>query len=251
MSGLTNDAFLGGQLMLRQPRNGYRAGVDPLFLAAAVPARPGETVLELGTGIGTALLALGQRVNGLHLVGVELQEAYAQLARYNATQNAIQAEIVTADLTNLPSKVKERSFDHVIANPPYHRRDAGIAAADSGRERGRGEHTPLADWIETALRRARTGGRVTLIQRAERLQEILRAATEMGSISIHPLQPRIGRPARLVVITGQKGAKGSLKLHAPTLLHSGPAHETDAPDYSPDADAVLRSGASWPWVALD
>ncbi|MFO7806744.1 MAG: methyltransferase, partial [Paracoccaceae bacterium] len=72
MSALTQDAFLGGQLYLWQPRRGgYRAGVDPVLLAASVPAQAGETVLELGCGVGAAMLCLHARVKGLQLTGVE------------------------------------------------------------------------------------------------------------------------------------------------------------------------------------
>ena len=73
MSETREDAFLGGRLTIRQPVRGYRAGADPVFLAAAVAAKPGERVLELGCGVGTALLCLGARVAGLDLTGVERQ----------------------------------------------------------------------------------------------------------------------------------------------------------------------------------
>ena len=56
MSEIVEDAFLGERLRIRQPATGYRAGSDPVFLAASVPALPGQSVLELGTGAGTALL---------------------------------------------------------------------------------------------------------------------------------------------------------------------------------------------------
>ena len=65
MTELTRDAFLGGRLHLWQPVNGYRAGVDPVLLAASVNARAGQAVLELGCGGGTAMLCLGKRVSGL------------------------------------------------------------------------------------------------------------------------------------------------------------------------------------------
>ena len=55
---LSCDAFLGGRLRIWQPRAGYRAGIDPVMLAAAVPARPRQSVLELGCGAGTASLCL-------------------------------------------------------------------------------------------------------------------------------------------------------------------------------------------------
>ena len=115
---LTRDGFLGGALHLWQPRKGYRAASDPVFLAASVAARPGARVLELGCGAGAALLCLGRRVDGLDLSGLELQPGYADLARRNAAANGIEAWIIEGDLAEMPATLRQESFDHVIANPP-------------------------------------------------------------------------------------------------------------------------------------
>ena len=96
--GLTRDAFLGGALSVWQPRRGYRAGIDPVLLAAAVPAVAGQSVLELGCGAGVASLCLGRRVPGLVLHGVEIQQDYANLARRNGAENDIGLTVTTADL---------------------------------------------------------------------------------------------------------------------------------------------------------
>ena len=72
LDALTEDEFLGGQLRLLQPRHGYRAGMDAVLLAASVPAEPGQAVLDLGCGVGTAGLCLARRVEGLRITGVEL-----------------------------------------------------------------------------------------------------------------------------------------------------------------------------------
>ena len=142
MSAVTEDGFLGGRLRIRQPKRGYRAGMDPVLLAAAVEARAGERALELGCGVGVALLCLLHRVPGLHGTGVERQGDLAALAEVNARANGAAARIVTADVAALPAALKVESFDHVLMNPPFFERHAGSAAADAGREAGRGE-----DWL--------------------------------------------------------------------------------------------------------
>ena len=120
----STDGFLGGRLRLAQVP-GYRAGADPVFLAAAVPAAPGESVLELGCGAGTALFCLGARVGGLHLVGLERDAEAAALARANAAANEIAAEIVTGDVAAMPDALRAESFDHVMMNPPFFRSGPG------------------------------------------------------------------------------------------------------------------------------
>src|SRR4030081_3318700 len=87
----TEDAFLGGQLRLRQPKSGHRAGHDAMLLAAATPARSGDRVADLGAGVGAAGLAVAKRVSGIDLVLVEIDETLAGLARGNATANRIAA----------------------------------------------------------------------------------------------------------------------------------------------------------------
>lgn len=245
-SGLTLDRLIGGRLALWQPRQGYRAATDPVLLAAAVAAKPGQRVLELGCGAGAALLALGLRVPGLHLTGVERQPAYADLARRNAALNGLAARIACADLTRLPAELRQ-PFDHVLTNPPWFD-PADPAASDPGRDAAQREETPLADWLAAALRRLAPGGWLTLIHRAERLPAILAALTPAaGAIAVRPLAPRTGRPAGRVLLQARKGARGPFRLLAPLVLHDGPSHLRDAEDFSAAARAILRDGGALGW----
>ena len=99
---LTHDAFLCGKLHLWQPKQGYRAATDAVLLAAACPAKAGESVLDLGCGVGAASLCLASRVTGLMQSGLELQEDYAALARQNAAENGVALNVVVGDLTDMP-----------------------------------------------------------------------------------------------------------------------------------------------------
>jgi tRNA1(Val) A37 N6-methylase TrmN6 len=247
---LSLDDFLGGRVKLWQPRGGYRAGVDPVLLAAALPAREGEQVLELGCGGGQALLCLGARVPGLGLTGVELQPDYANLARRNGRQNGQVLEVVEANLANLPKELRQRQFDHVLANPPYYRTGAHSPALDAGRQIALGGDTPLSVWIETAARRLVYKGYLHMIQRADRLPEMLSACQAcLGSLEILPLAPRQGRPAELVLLRARKGGRADFRLHAPLILHEGLHHTADAESYRPEVRAILREGAPLIWPA--
>ena len=242
MTETTHDAFLGGKLHLLQPKRGYRAGVDPVLLAAAVPARSGQSVLDLGCGVGAAALCLGARVAGLDLTGVERNPIYAELAHRNGLP------VVEADLAALPPELRNRSFDHVIANPPYFDRGRSTASEEQSREDALGIDTPLDVWVDVAARRLKPKGYFHMIHRAEALPDLLRlTSARLGSVEVLPLVPRAERDAELIILRARKEGRAKFRLVSPVVLHSGMHHFRDADDYTPLISMVLRNGAPlWP-----
>jgi tRNA1Val (adenine37-N6)-methyltransferase len=238
---LTCDAFLGGRLRLWQPRSGYRAATDPVLLAAFVPARPGERVLELGCGAGTAALCLAARVGGLELHGLELQPAYAALARRNAATNGIALAVHEGDLRRPPAALRGSGFEQVLANPPF-QPPGTTGPADPGRDLAHRENdATLADWIDAGLRRLKPGGRLTLIHRTARLGAILAGLEgRAGAVEVLPLAGREGRPAERVLVRARKASRAPLTLWPPFTLHAGTSHDADRDSYTAAAQRVLR-----------
>ncbi|SME89583.1 tRNA1(Val) A37 N6-methylase TrmN6 [Tistlia consotensis] len=238
------DAFLGGRLTLFQPAAGYRAAIDSVLLAAAVPAAPGERLLELGLGSGAAALCLLARVPGCRVVGLELQPLLAALARRNAATNGLagRLEVVEGDLRRLPAALG-RGYDRVFANPPFH--EAASPAPDA--QRAAAHHLAagsLADWVGAALRCLRPRGTLSLILRADRLPEVLAAlAGRAGDLRLLPLWPKPQRPARRLLLQARKGARAPLTLLPGMLLHEPDGRFTLA------AEAVLRDAAALPLAA--
>ena len=242
---LSCDDFLGGRLKILQPRRGYRAGVDPVLLAASVPAAPGDSILELGCGVGVASLCLGARVPDLALSGVEIQDDYAELARRNASANGQDMDVITGDVAEMPQSLRQQQFTHVIANPPYFNRNSGSSAPDAGREAALGEVVPLSVWIRAAAKRAAPKGTVTFIHRAERMPDLIgEMAQYLGSLELMPLIPRPGRAARLVLLRGRKGGRADFRLHDGWVLHAGVEHGSDRENYAKATASVLRAGAA-------
>lgn len=247
----SRDLFLGGRLTLHQPLSGYRAGVDPVLLAASVPARAGQSVLDLGCGAGAAMFCLGARVAGLDLTGLELQPHYAALARRNAAENDIPASVEEGDIAAMPAPLKARQFDHVIMNPPYYDRSRGSSAPDLARETALGGGSvPLSQWVDAAAKRLAPKGYLSVIQRAERLPELLNAVSaHLGSLQLMPLWPRPTRDSQLVILRARKGGRADFILHSGLLMHDTPTHEGDHESYSAPIRAVLRDGAALPFPA--
>jgi tRNA1(Val) A37 N6-methylase TrmN6 len=238
---LSCDDFLDGRLRLWQPRRGYRAATDPVLLAAFVPARAGQRVLDLGCGAGTAALCLGRRVEGLELHGLELQPAYAELARRNATENGIALTVHEGDLRKPPAALRALNFDHVLTNPPFHAADV-TPAEDPGRDTAHREAIAgIQDWVAAGLRRLVPGGRLALIQRSARLAEVLAVLHgRAGEVQVLPIASRARRPAGRILLRARKASASPLLLLPPLTIHEGSAHLGDGDDYTGEARAILR-----------
>lgn len=232
ISQYTEDAFLGGQLQLRQPKTGHRAGHDAMLLAAATFACPGDRVVEFGSGIGAAGLALARRVRGIDLVLVEIDPGLASLARDNAAANAIAADVAVLDVTSPASDfaavgLTPDSTDVVLMNPPFNDSRRHRASSDSARAAAHvAAPRTLATWIGAARRILRSGGRLTLIWRAEGLAEVLSELEHgFGSVAILPVHGEATRPAIRVLIGAIKGSKAASKILPALMLNdeiSGP-----------------------------
>ncbi|MES2665293.1 MAG: methyltransferase [Pseudomonadota bacterium] len=239
---LSDDKFLCGRLALLQPVKGYRAATDPVLLAAACAAKPGDRVLDLGCGAGAAALCLAARVPGVQLWGLEVQPDYADLARRNAARNDVPMQVVTGDAGNIPAELRIE-FDHVITNPPYYP-PGGTPSPVPGRARAMQVDMPLTDWVQAAGRRLAPGGWLTLICGADGLPQVLAAmGDKLGSVAVLPLVARQNRPALRVIVQARKTGRAAFRLLAPFVLHDGPAHAGDREAYTQEASAVLRGGS--------
>lgn len=237
----TDDKLLDGRVILRQPVKGYRAAIDPILLAAAVRAAHGRRVLDAGCGTGAASLCLAARLPHATITGLEIQDAYAVLARESAGLNRMEdrVRIVTGDLAGPPDL--GAPFDVVMTNPPFgvaKENGGGTPPPDAGLATAHMEsHLGLAGWIKTCLKLLTPHGRVVVIHRADRLSELLAAlAPATGDIRVLPVFPKAGDAARRVIVDAGLGRRTP-----DTLLPGLVLHESDG-RFTAAADAVLRGG---------
>ncbi len=237
MQPVTEGTLLGGRVRFAQPVQGYRVAIDPVLLAAAVPAAPGQHVLEGGLGAGAAALCLLARVPGACVTGIEIDPTLAAIAARNAAANEAALTVETADLL----RFRQGRFDHAMANPPYQRSDSGSASPVPSRRRADREATPdaLAAWVGALSRRLTPRGTLTLVLPAARLSDAAQAmrAAGLGAIVLLPLWPHAGEAANRVLLQGRKAARGPDRVLPGLVLHQADGR------FTPDAQAVLRDGA--------
>lgn len=247
---LTDDRLLDGRVVLRQPRHGYRAAIDPVLLAAAVPARAGERVLDVGAGVGAAALCLAARLPGVSVTGIEIDPALASLANANAEAAALadRVRVLAGDVADPAGPIPaEDVFDHVLTNPPYLEAGRADRSPDAVKDRAHVESgADLACWLDYCLARLRRRGTLTVIHRADRLDALLarlhgRRRDPVGGITIFPLWPKDdGRAAKRVIVQARKGGR------APTVIASGLVLHRPDGGFTAAAQAVLRAAAPLP-----
>jgi tRNA1(Val) A37 N6-methylase TrmN6 len=249
----TEDAVLGGRLVLRQPRRGHRVGHDAILLAAATGAKAGEHAVDLGAGTGAAGLALAARVPGLSVTLVEIDPALAALAADNIRRNRLadRARAVVLDATAparafAAASLPPGSAARVLMNPPFNDPAARNVSPDPAR---RLAHVAaaggIAPWLRSAERLLGPRGSLTLIWRADGLADVLAAlARRFGAVTVQPVHPRPDAPAIRILVRAVKASRAPLALLPALILADAVGRPTA------EADAVLRHGAALPLAAL-
>jgi tRNA1(Val) A37 N6-methylase TrmN6 len=246
----TSDAFLGGRLILSQPKHGFRAGLDSVILGASVAATS-TTLLDLGAGVGTASFVALAHATAKRATLAEYNPVIAALARENAANNGfaekcsiIEVDVAAKGSARIEAGMAENAFDTVIANPPFFAHGAGTLAKGEYRSVARHMDEQTLDlWVKTAATSAAAGGEVIFVYPATSLAILLASFTKrFGAISILPLCPRAGEPASRVLVRGIKGSRAPLSLLASRNLHLDEGRH-----FAPGFEAIFRGTDTLHW----
>ena len=244
-SSFTEDRILNGRLVLRQPRKGYRAGLDAALLSAACDIASGARVLEAGCGPGAALLAAALRRPEGRFTGLERDPEALALARDNIAANglAARASVMAGDVSHRFSTLGLEPFDAAMANPPFFDDPGAIRGPAPEREGAYLADGGLQAWTRFLLKAVREGGALTLIHRADRLADILALlGAGAGSFRIRPIQPFADEPAKRVLVRAIKTGKAPLVLLPALVLHA-----RDGAKHTAQVEAILRGEADLGW----
>lgn len=230
---------LNKRVKLIQPSTGFRTSMDSVLVAAACPAKPGDTILDLGCGVGSAGLCVLYRVPETTLTGIDIQANHIKLAQNNAALNATasRTNFETADVLTYKTP---QTYDHVICNPPYLDAGTHLVSPDQSKAAARSHSADgpgFLKWIDTAYRALRQGGCLTLIHRADHIDRIIRdCGSRFGGTTVIPLWPKAGMDAKRVIIRTVKDRRSAARLHTGLVLH------TQDGKYTPEAEKILRDG---------
>ena len=246
---VTDDAFLGGALNLLQPASGYRAGLDAVLLAAAVEARPGEQILDVGSGVGAAGLARGAPPSA--------SERHADRARSAARRAGAQQHRAQR---SHPTRTRDRGRRY----PPAWRNSRACRRGRDLRPRARQSAVPDRRARHVGRRPVEGGGQCHAggcarslaafrggdgtprrhghadppRRRAGRHLEHPRRAFRRGRRP--PLHPREGEPASRFLVQAVKGSRAPLELRPGLVLHNADH------SFRSDIEAILRRGGDLP-----
>lgn len=226
-----DDLQIGGLELIQDPKK-FCFGVDAVFLSDFVRVRPGENVLDLGTGNGIIPVLLSAKTEARHITGLEIQADTAEMARRSVAHNHLEdrIDIVTGDIKEAAELFKPAFFDVITTNPPYMLADHGMRNPDDAKAIARHEVLcSLDDILRESMRLMQDKSRFYMIHRPFRLTEIM---IKMHQYKIEPkrirfVHPYIDKEPAMVLIEGVRGARPRVTVEPPLIIYdrNGTAEE--------------------------
>lgn len=212
-------------LKIIQNTKGFCFGIDSVLLSDfAKEIKKGSTVLDLGTGTGIIPVLLCGKTNLKKIIGVEIQEDVAEMAGRTIKLNNLEDrfEIINENILNLKKIYQNQTFDAIVTNPPYKKKDTGIINESEKKIISRHEiSATLEDFIKISSNLLKDKGSFYMVHRPERLAEIM---TLMKDYKLEPKVLRLVFPnaesePNLVLIKGVKNAKSFLKIEKNLVVY--------------------------------
>ena len=231
------DKFLGDKVLLKQSKKGLRATSDSVLVAALVPVKNGESVLDVGAGNGVIGCCLNARVP-CQITAIETQPDLCSLIQENADLNKTKMEVIQQDIFSKYDLLKGKLFHHVVTNPPFYEISKNTRQNPEQRK-AYVQNFDLKKWMEYCLKHLRAKGTFNLIHRPEMLGQILPVLEKkLGNIEIFPIISKEGEPAKRILIRGILNKKGCSTLHSPLIMHTKENKRTEL------AEKILRFGGA-------
>jgi tRNA1Val (adenine37-N6)-methyltransferase len=221
---ISADTFYNGRIKVFQTSRGYRFSLDAVLLAAIAHPKPGDILMDIGTGCGIVPILLAFRYPQVRYVGIEFQPKLAKIALKNVAANHMDnnINILNQDIRTLKHEMVPTPMDWIVSNPPYWTANSGRINPNSERALARHEiHLSLHELVQVCRRFLKTGGRFATIYPVERLVDLF---TEMRMAGIEPkwmqnVHSRQGDEAKLALVQGVMRGRPGLKMASALTLY--------------------------------
>ena len=222
---LTRDTFFNGKVTVKQERVGYRFSIDAVILAHRVRPRPGERVVDLGTGCGIVPLIVAYRHPATHMFGIEIQKELADIADDNVRENGMQetVRIVHRDMQTIQPAMFQGPVDIVVSNPPFHKAASGRINPNRQRAVARHEiRVTLLDVVKAAGDILKRAGLFMLVYTSERLPELVQhmRACRIEPKNVRFIHSRKKHESKLMMMEGIKQGRPGLKVGPPIVIYN-------------------------------
>ncbi|GHU19071.1 methyltransferase [Alphaproteobacteria bacterium] len=231
---LTKDYILKGKLSLLQPKHGYRVAIDPVVLSSFVNAKDGQSILDVGCGVGAISLILKLKNPSAQITAVDVDPDICDICVRNSEENSLDIDIINVGIENFHKNLHNKLFDHVVTNPPFfNKRSARVSDL---KLLANFETMELSDWISCCLKNLKNGGMFYIIHHASRICDILSSlAKKAGATEIIPIFPKDDQDAIRVIVKCKKGSMESTRITSGLILHDKEGN------FSESAKAILES----------
>lgn len=207
-----------------QKENTFCFGMDAVLLSGYAVVRPGERVLDLGTGTGIIPILLEAKTEGRHFTGLEIQGEMAEMAQRSIKLNHLEqkVEIIEGDIKEASQIFGGASFDVITVNPPYMNDQHGLKNPVLPKAIARHEiMCTLEDIARETGKLLKTGGRLYMVHRPHRLIEIISMLTKykLEPKRIKLVHPFVDKSANMVLIEAVRGGKSMVNVERPLIVY--------------------------------
>ncbi len=232
MVNYTTNNFLNGSIKIIQSKKGYRFSIDAVLLSNHILPKPGDKIIDLGTGCGIIPLLIASKYTDIKIYGIEIQKKLAETANLNVVENSMtdKIKILSMDMKELSFNMTDGPASIIISNPPYRRITSGRINPDSQRAVARHEiKITLNQMIKTASKMLKTAGKFVTIYPAERIVDLLSA---MRKENLEPkflrcIHSEPGKEAKLIIISANKRGGRGTKILPPLFIYKKDGEYTD------------------------
>lgn len=218
-----DDLNLDG-LRIIQNKNHFCFGTDAVLLASFADIKPGMQVLDLCTGNGIIPILLAAKTKAAHITGIEIFTEHVQMAERSVSLNGLQEKVdfLTGDIKEIRNLVSCGSFDYVTVNPPYKPLQSGFQNQNDLKTAARHEVLcTLEDVIKAARFALRSGGRLAMVHRADRLAEVIYVMKEnrIEPKKLTMVSARKEEKPKLILIEGFSDGGAGITVTAPLFIY--------------------------------